>query len=167
MTPSDVLMIVMASAAGFALLGAALVVMEGMHPFVSGRWFTALGWLGTVCSGAYLAVVPGYTRTPVSWYVAMIAVTAAVVIWQNIEAICAEAKRRAKRRVLAPTIGAGLLAGCMAVAPAQGARMLADNLILLEPDEVEAGAQAGGIVVTTKARWDRMRADASKCSSGA
>lgn len=165
MAPLDVLLIVLSSAAGFALMGAGLVVLEGMHPFRSGRWFTSMGWLGTVASGLYLALVPGWTHTPVPWYVAMVAVTAAIVVWQNLDAICDEAKRKAKRPFLVPVIAAGLLAGCMAIAPALGAQLIGKVIHLT--DEEAAICSASGCGLISLPSYEKLRDAALKCGRGA
>lgn len=164
MAPSDMLLVVLASAAGFALMGAALVVIEGMHLWQSGRYFTGLGWLGTAASGAYLAIVPGYTHTPLPWYVVMVTVTAAIVFWQNIEALCAEAKRQARHRWMAPVAVVGLLAGCVAIAQAQGAELVG-KVINLSDDEADVCRTTGCVLVDKDAMQRLLRA-AANCRPG-
>jgi hypothetical protein len=152
-----------ASAAGWALLGAGLVVIEGMD-MRDGRWFTAAGWLGAIASGAYLGVVPGYTREPVHWSLVLTVFSAATVCWQNIDAICAEAKQRASRPVLAPVIGLGLLAGCVAVAPALALEQTAGGRVFVLNDaEVALCEEHGGCAVATNRALRELQRKAGKC----
>jgi hypothetical protein len=84
------LLIVSASAAGWAILALAIVVLYNMD-LRDGRVAVAAGWFMAAMAGAYLALVPGIERIAPHWATVVLAVSVAIGGWLNLAGLLAQA----------------------------------------------------------------------------
>lgn len=114
-----------ASAAGWAILALAIVVLYNMD-MRDGRVAVASGWFLAAMAGAYLAIVPGVTREAPHWATTVLAISAAIGGWLNIGGLLRQAMSPSpwtrSVRVAAAAGVAGLVAGSFSPATASFTR---------------------------------------------
>ena len=112
--------LVCSSIAGLAVFAVSIAVLYDMH-LADRRWLSACGWLCTAVVGCWLLWSPQSFITPQTWPIAFLVVTLAVVLWQHLRAIRAEAVRPSRHRLTPSLVGLALLGGCLSVAPVMAA----------------------------------------------
>lgn len=164
MTPFDILLTLFGSAAGWAIFAGALLVAHEID-LRNGRVLTGAAWGATALSGAWLGAVPGFTQQPPIWQIVILACTLAIVLWTNIGRIVEQAKRPAAVRGIVPLVAAGMLAGCVAVAPALGLEMVGKTLTFSDDEMRHCREEGGCHVVSTKALLDMLKEVRSECKA--
>lgn len=114
-----------ASAAGWAILALAIVVLYHMD-LRDGRIAVACGWFLAAMAGAYLAIVPGVTREEPHWATTVLAISAAIGGWINLGGLLRQAMSPSpwtrSVRVAAAAGLAGIVAGSFSPATASFTR---------------------------------------------
>jgi hypothetical protein len=162
MTPFDILLTLIGSAAGWAIFAGSLTVAREMD-LRNGRLLTGAAWGATALSGAWLGAVPGFMQQAPVWEVVMLACTLAVVLWTNIGRIVEQAKRPAVVRGLVPLVASGLLASCVAAAPALGFEMVGKTLTFSDEEIRQCHQEGGCHVFSTKALLEMRKAAQAEC----
>lgn len=116
------LTIVAASAAGWAILALAVVMLFFMD-LRDGRLMVAGGWFAAAMAGGWLAVIPGLEGVAPHWVMVVLAVSLAVCGWLNFNRLLAQATSPSPWASSARYAAVGAMAGLIALlAPATASR---------------------------------------------
>lgn len=116
----NALAIVAASAAGWAILALAILMLYHMD-LRSGRLMVAAGWVAAALSGGYFGLVPGLLSEPPHWATAVLVVSFAVCGWLNFDRLLEQATTPSPWAASARTVGLATAAGALAVLAPAGA----------------------------------------------
>ncbi len=105
-----------AGIAGWAICLAALVVANAMRAG-DGRWLAGAGWICTSVVGFVLGLQPDAWITEANWPLAILAVSLAMVLWQNIDVLRRREARPGKRPRATPILIAAALGLLVLLAP--------------------------------------------------
>lgn len=166
MTLFNLLVLLAASAAGWAIFTAGLLVLRCMS-VRRGCVFTAIAWLGTTFAGAWLGFVPAYQQEVVHWQIAVLAVSMSVLVWRNLPEIIGQATAPRGRRASLATMTALFVAGCTAPAPAIALEVQGRAIVLNDEEVAQCKLYGCTLITNTELlrQLDSARAIGCKAST--
>lgn len=99
------------------------------------------------------------------WQLVILACTLAIVLWSNIKRIVEQAKRPAAVRGVVPLAVSGLLASCVATAPAMGLELVGKTLTFSDDEMRHCREEGGCHVVSTKAMLEMLKEVRAECTA--